>query len=94
MGGSIRESGLTITWTVSEYTLGKMVDPTVESIRMTRSMVMASTHGLMVVLTLVTGVEESNMVLEPIVCHLSQRKVVFGKKGNVLNGSMKINRTK
>ena len=71
-----------------------MVDPTVENIRMTRSMVMASTLGLMAALTLVTGVEESSMVLEPIVCHPSQRKVVFGKKANVLNGSMKINRTK
>ena len=78
----------------SEYTLGKTVDPTVESIRTIRSTVLASTLGLMAVYTLVTGAEESSMVLEPIVYHLSQRNVVFGKKESVLNGSMKINRVK
>ena len=94
MGDNTRENGLTIIWTVLEFTLGKTADHTVESIKMTRSMDTVSTHGLMVELTLVIGAEANNTVLELISYQINQPNVVFGKKEKELNGSMKISKEK
>ena len=94
MEDSIKENGLTIIWMELEFTLGRTEDHTVESIKMTRNMDTVSTHGLMAELTLVTGAEASNMVLELISCQINQPNVVFGKKEKELNGSMKISNQK
>ena len=94
MEDSTRENGLTTIWTVLEFILGKTEDHTVGSIKMTRSMDTVSTHGLMAELTLVTGAEASNMVLELISCQINQPNVVFGKKEKESNGSMKISNQK
>ena len=94
MEDSTKENGLTIIWTELEFTLGKMEDHTAESIKMTRSMDMVSTHGLMVEPTLVTGAEANSMVSELILSQISQRNVVSGKKEKELNGLMKISKEK
>ena len=94
MEDSIRENGLTIIWTELVFTHGKTEDHTVESIKMIRNMDMASTHGLMVELTLATGAEENNMVLELILYQISLPNVAFGKKEKESNGSMKISKEK
>ena len=57
-----RVSGLTITWTASVFTHGKMAESTKESIRMIRNMVLVFMFGLMVEFIVVIGTKENSMV--------------------------------
>ena len=94
MVDNTKANGSITTWMASAFTLGRMEDNIVVSTRMIRSMDMEFIHGQMAVCTQDTGAVENNMGLALIVFQLSQPNADFGRKANVLNGSMKINRGK
>jgi len=75
-------------------THGRMEDNTVENTKMTRSMDLEFTPGLMVVCIPDTGAVVNSMVLEITAFHNNHQSVDYGKKASELNGLMKTNKEK
>lgn len=82
MEGSTKESGLITTWKAWEYISGQMEGNTKVSIKMIKSMALASTLGLIIEDTKECGLKASSMGLVSTQFLNQRRRMVYGKMVN------------
>lgn len=83
---NMKVNGWITTWTVLEFTHGKMDVNTAESTRTTKSMATVSTHGQMEEPILATGAVANSMDSGPISFQDSLLNTASGRKANASNG--------